>query len=157
MASQIFDWLFLGSYRNALDKQEIKALEINYILNCAGECFESFPEGIKYCHLKLNDVPSFKILPYLDKASFFIHQAKCNNGKILVHCQMGISRSTSCVIAYMIKYMGYSSMNALSFIKKKRPMVMPNFGFLQQLLIYEKNNMGTDEIVINEKNEYKQY
>ena len=128
-----------------------------YILNCAGECFESFPEGIKYCHLKLNDVPSFKILPYLDKASFFIHQAKCNNGKILVHCQMGISRSTSCVIAYMIKYMGYSSMNALSFIKKKRPMVMPNFGFLQQLLIYEKNNMGTDEIMINEKNEYKQY
>ena len=141
--SKIFDWLFLGSYRNAIDKQEIKDLEINYVLNCAVECLESFPAGVKYCHLKINDMPSFKILPFLDKASFFIHQAKVNNGKILVHCQMGISRSTSCVIAYMIRYMGYSSMNALDFIKKKRSIVMPNFGFLQQLMLYEKNNLGT--------------
>ena len=141
--SKIFNWLYLGSYRNACDKQEIKDIGINYVLNCALECMDNFPAEVKYCHLKLNDLPTFKITPHLEKATSFINQAQINNGIILVHCQLGISRSTSCVIAYMIKYMGYTAMNALDFIKKKRPQVMPNFGFLQQLMVFEKNNMGT--------------
>ena len=85
---------------------------------------------------------SFKIIPHLEKATSFINQAQMNNGIILVHCQLGISRSTSCVIAYMIKYMGYTAMNALNFIKTKRTQVMPNFGFLSQLKTYEKNHIG---------------
>ena len=55
---------------------------------------------------------------------------------------MGISRSTSCVIAYFVKVLGYKVMNALEFIKKKRKQVMPNFGFLEQLLQYEKSNLN---------------
>ena len=141
--SKIFDWLYLGSYRNACDKQEIKNLGINYVLNCAVECRETFPPHVKYCHLKISDRPKFRIYSYLDKASDFINQAQSNNGTILVHCQLGISRSTTCVISYFIKYMGYTAMNALNFIKKKRTQVMPNFGFLEQLIIYEKNNLGT--------------
>ena len=149
--SKIFDWLYLGSYRNACDKKEIKDIGINYVLNCAAECLESFPIGVKYCHLKLNDTPYFKITPHLEKATSFINQAQENNGIILVHCQLGISRSTSCVIAYMIKYMGYTAMSALDFIKKKRSQVMPNFGFLQQLMVYEKNHMGTGTVKKIEK------
>ena len=140
--SKIFNWLYLGSYRNACDKKEIKDIGINYVLNCAVECTETFPVEVHYCHLKFSDVPSFKILPHLEKATSFINQAQINNGIILVHCQLGISRSTSCVIAYMVKYMGYTAMNALDFIKKKRSQVMPNFGFIQQLMKYEKNHMG---------------
>ena len=121
--SKIFNWLYLGSYRNACDKQEIKDIGINYVLNCAIECMESFPTGVKYRHLKLNDMPSFKIIPHLEKATSFINQAHINNGIILVHCQLGISRSTSCVIAYMIKYMGYTTMNALDFSHSNRCVV----------------------------------
>ena len=143
--SKILDWLYLGSYRNACDKQEIKDLGINYVLNCAIECKESFPPEVKYCHLKLSDSPTFRIIRYLDKASDFINQAQINKGIILVHCQLGISRSTTCVIAYLIKYLGYTAMSALNFIKKKRTQVMPNFGFLNQLMIYEKNNFGVEK------------
>ena len=85
-------------------------------------------------------MPSFRIIPFLERATSFINQAHKSGGIILVHCQMGISRSTSCVIAYMIKYMGFTTMSALEFIRKKRPQVMPNIGFLQQLTNYEKND-----------------
>ena len=51
--------------------------------------------------------------------------------------------------------MGYTTMSALDFIKKKRPQVMPNFGFLQQLMIYEKNHIGTGKKNENENNENK--
>ena len=100
-------------------------------------------------------MPSFKLIPHLEKATSFINQAQINNGIILVHCQLGISRSTSCVIAYMIKYMGYTAMSALDFIKKKRTQVMPNFGFLQQLMVYEKNHMGTGKNIENENTNNK--
>lgn len=32
---------------------------------------------------------------------------------------------------------------------------MPNFGFLNQLMAYEKNNMGTGTNTLNENNENK--
>ena len=135
--SQIFKWLYLGCHRNALDINEINDIGINYVLNCAIECYDKYPNNIKYCHLNLNDTPSFKLLPHLDKATNFINKAKISGGTLLVHCQLGISRSTSCVIAYMIRFMGYTTLSALDYIKKKRPLVMPNYGFLQQLSSYE--------------------
>ena len=138
--SLIFPGIFLGSYRNACHKEEIKNLEINYVLNCAMECYDHFDTNIKYLHLKLNDLPSFNIRPFLDKAADFINECKEKNGCILIHCQMGISRSTSCLIAYMIKYLGYSFMEALEYIKKKRSQVMPNYGFIKHLMHYENIN-----------------
>ena len=150
--SKIFDWLFLGCYRNACNKEEIKDLKINYVLNCAFECMESFNNSVKYCHLKLSDMPSFRIIPFFERATNFINQAHKSGGIILVHCQLGISRSTSCVIAYMIKYMGFTTMSALEFIRKKRPQVMPNYGFLQQLMTYEKSNLGKGMTSDVEKN-----
>ena len=140
--SKILDWLYLGSYRDAGYIKGLKELGINYVLNCAIECLDSFPSNIKYCHLKISDMPSFHIVPYFERATSFINNAHINNGTILVHCQMGISRSTTCVIAYFIRYLGYTAVDALSFIKRKRPQVMPNFGFLQQLIDYEKHNLN---------------
>jgi hypothetical protein len=40
-------------------------------------------------------------------------------------------------------------MNALQFIKKKRKQVMPNFGFIDQLVQYEKNNLNMNQHNIN--------
>ena len=62
---------------------------------------------------------------------------------------MGISRSTSCLIAYFVKSLGYKVMNALRFIKRKRKQVMPNYGFLKQLVQYEKKNLSYNMKDIN--------
>ena len=40
-------------------------------------------------------------------------------------------------------------------LKKKRPQVMPNFGFLQQLTVYEKNHIGIGKKNENENIEKK--
>ena len=136
--SRILPWLYLGSYKHASDKNDLKRLNINYVLNCAVECVSHYGQEIKYKHLKLNDFPMFNILSHLDTAVDFIQEAKDNGGNILVHCQMGISRSTSCVMAYLINKMNYNTLEAFNFIRKKRKIVCPNYGFFEQLLIYEK-------------------
>ena len=142
--SKIFDWLYLGSYRNACDIKDLKDLKINYILNCAVECEnKNLPYDINCYHAKINDMPYFQLTSFFEKTNAFINKAKISGGNILIHCQLGISRSTACLIAYMIKYLGYTTLTALQFIKKKRPQVMPNFGFIQQLKNYEnKINMN---------------
>lgn len=135
--SQILPWLYLGSYKNACNLEDLRNLNITYILNCAFECLNHFPKTIKYRHLKLFDNPLFNIISYLDKAIDFIDEAKNNNANILVHCQMGISRSASCVLAYLISKCNYNVISGLQFVKKKRPIIMPNYGFLQQLRKFE--------------------
>ena len=136
--SKIFDWLYLGSYRNACNIKDLKDLKINYILNCAVECEnKKLPAEINYFHAKINDSPLFEISSFFDKTNSFINTAKISGGKILIHCQLGISRSTTCLIAYMIKYLGYTTLSALQYIKNKRPHAMPNLGFIQQLKEYE--------------------
>lgn len=50
---------------------------------------------------------------------------------------MGISRSASVVIAYVMKAYDWNLERALEFVKTKRGCIKPNSGFLKQLEIYQ--------------------
>jgi atypical dual specificity phosphatase len=65
------------------------------------------------------------------------------NGKILVHCSAGISRSPMVVAAYLMKRKGMTLKAALGQIIRVRPQVSPNAGFLQQLKEMEMELFGT--------------
>ena len=53
----------------------------------------------------------------------------------------------------MIKYLGYSTVSALQFVKSKRPHIMPNFGFLQQLKNYEEKIKFQKDDLTEENND----
>ena len=159
--SKIFNWLYLGSYQNACNIKDLQDLRIYYVLNCTAECENKDYPDIEYYQARINDLPNFNISVFFKKTNQFIHQAKASGKSILIHCQLGISRSTTCLIAYMIKYLGYTTINALQFIKTKRPYVMPNFGFLQQLKNYEEKikfnkNENTNETNNSNKDQKKE-
>ncbi|KAL0175932.1 hypothetical protein M9458_028262, partial [Cirrhinus mrigala] len=59
-----------------------------------------------------------------------------NGQAILVHCKMGVSRSASTVIAYLMKQQGWALDHALNHVRERRPIVQPNEGFLKQLHTY---------------------
>lgn len=52
--------------------------------------------------------------------------------------QLGISRSVTAIIGYLIQYENYSFKNALQLVKQKRIIANPNFGFIEQLKSLEK-------------------
>lgn len=137
--SPILNWMFLGTFKNAQNLEEIKALGIKYILNCAIEIKpKNLLNHIKYCHLNLADSPSSDITKYFDQAFSFIESARKNNQKILIHCKLGVSRSPALLMGYFIKYMGYTTKSSLDFLKSKRSQVYPNTGFINQLYSYER-------------------
>src|SRR4051794_23033696 len=53
-------------------------------------------------------------------------------GKVYVHCRMGISRSATLVLAYLIMKRGLSAQEAVRTVRKHRE-IIPNQGFLKQL------------------------
>ncbi|KAH8116391.1 protein-tyrosine phosphatase-like protein [Phellopilus nigrolimitatus] len=57
--------------------------------------------------------------------------------KVLVHCLGGISRSPSVVIAYLMRYQGYSLLQALAQVWSQRPKVIPNNEFIKYLEDFE--------------------
>ena len=137
--SQIFKYLFLGNFVHATNITELKKLKINYILNCAIECHNyNLPKNVKELHLKIKDLENFDIINYFEISNEFINKCKLMGGTCLVHCKLGVSRSTTLVIAYLMKFERLGVDDAFNFVKKKRISIKPNAGFMKQLYEYEK-------------------
>lgn len=137
--TQILKFLYLGNYKHSSDNKELKKLKINYILNCAIECHNyNLPKNVKELHLKVKDIDTFEILYYFDIANEFINKCKLMGGICLVHCKLGVSRSTTFVIAYLMKYANLTTDEAFEFVKNKRSSIKPNDGFMRQLRMYEQ-------------------
>jgi len=68
----------------------------------------------------------------------FIESAEQLGGKVLVQCFGGVSRSPAVVVAWLIKKNGMQVDEAIEFIKKRRPGININKGFLEQLNIFRQ-------------------
>ena len=156
-ASEIFPWLYLGSFNNACDIEELERIKATHVLNCAYECNnENLPKDIKELHLKLYDYEEFDISGFFEKAIDFINKCKSEEGVLLVHCKLGVSRSAALVLSYLIKNMGYTVDSALQFLVQKRDRVNPNKGFMKQLYSYERLNKEKKIEKEDEKEEEKE-
>ena len=71
-------------------------------------------------------------------ADFINYHINKKNQCVLVHCWAGISRSSTMVIAYLIKYKNMTYSDASRFVRKKRPKIQPNYSFQQGLLKLEE-------------------
>lgn len=134
--SRVLENLFIGGWSNASSREELRHFNIKRILNAAGELPNVFiaASTITYKKFTWSDDPfTDNISGDLHTAADFIHEALEAKEPILVHCAMGISRSTTCVIAYLIKYKGLTYDEALNLISKSRPIVRPNFAYVESL------------------------
>ena len=70
--------------------------------------------------MPLWDSTEVKILQYLGCAAEFIKSAMDNGQKILVNCQMGVSRSCTAAMAYLMIYEGMSAIEILRTFRRRR-------------------------------------
>lgn len=95
--------------------------------------------GIKnHKWIDLEDEEEEDIFPYFEEAHSYIKE-NLQEQNVLVHCQMGISRSSSLVIAYLMKEFGLSFSNAFNLVRSKRQVIDPNEGFVEHLKKYEQH------------------
>lgn len=137
--TQILDHLYLGNAQNSLSKTQLEKLQIKYILNIAKECKNQFLNEFVYKKYPFIDEEFENIQDSFQDTFEFIETARKSESRMLVHCFMGMSRSSSIVIAYLMKLNQWNFNKSFEFVKKKRPIIDLNPGFKKQLIEYEKH------------------
>lgn len=139
--SEIMPGLFLGGEDTSTNMANLKEKHIDIIINvseCIPNCFES---DFTYHRIPISDKPCVDIRKYFDETFEILNDAIINGKTVLVHCQAGISRSASIVIAYIMKKNKINMNDSYKFVQMKRSCISPNIGFCGQLLLYEKEIM----------------
>ncbi|ROL54037.1 Dual specificity protein phosphatase 26 [Anabarilius grahami] len=121
----------------ASNRKELIKLGITHILNCAQSKWRGGAEhyagmNITYHGIEAHDSPSFDMSVNFYPASEFIHRALSTGGTVLVHCAVGVSRSATLVLAYLMIRQNMTLVEAIKTVKDHRG-VTPNRGFLRQL------------------------
>ena len=135
---EIIPHLYLGSIGSASNLKELQKCKITHIVCCGENIKNFFPDKFKYFNIPILDSDKEDIKKYFESSYKYIDEAIKNKGNVLVHCHAGVSRSSSFVIAYIMKSQKKKYDTVLDIVKSKRNKINPNPGFIQQLKEYEK-------------------
>lgn len=130
--------LYLTSVYGAT-KENISRRGITLLVNAAQELPKQEISGVESIKLFLDDSTSVSISQYFDRIADKINEHASQGGRSLVHCVLGVSRSTTLCLAYLMKYKNMSLKSAFDYVSARRPCVRPNSGFWRQLVEYEKS------------------
>jgi len=135
--SKILDRLYLGSYESAKNRQALDERKISHILTVGSSLSPAFENAFVYKIVKIADIESENLGEhFLDMMNFIEEGMK--SGGVLVHCAAGVSRSGATVVGFIMKTKKITYQEALEFVRKRRPVVCPNDGFVVQLQEFEK-------------------
>ena len=125
--------LYISGEHHAQNLDAMQAAGITDIVACG--CPAHFPAAFQYFLVKLEDNAGANVGRWLPKAANFI-AAGLERGSVLVHCKAGICRSTTMILAYLIKFQQHSVSSALSLVREARQCVNPRREFLIALEAY---------------------
>ena len=119
----------------------LKRLGITHVLNMAQELdldADYAKHGIKLVNIEAKDAKTYNIRQDFDRAFSFIDSALQSQGKIVINCARGISRSATIVIGFLMFRFNMSLNEAYSLLSKLRPHARPNSNFRRQLELFEQ-------------------
>jgi len=143
MSTVIDDFLYLGSISDACTPAILNQLKITHVINLSLTRI-ILDQSFELLHLPLYDTLDENITKYFQQANQFIEKCRQQiNGRCLVFCKHGRSRSAAIVIAYLISHHGHSLSSAYLLLSKIRPTICPNRNYLNQLDTYSSQSEQT--------------
>jgi atypical dual specificity phosphatase len=174
-ASQILPNLFLSDALTARWGDTLDRLKITHIITVLEEpvTFPKTARSLKLLHIPASDDVNTDLLSFMDKTTEFIKEAIGTHkqekhqlgrassaeiadkrpvaldpeqeNRVLVHCLAGMSRSATIVIAYLLATTPMTTDEATEFVRSKRSIIRPNYGFTKQLEQYERRHFSSAE------------
>ncbi|XP_046391525.1 dual specificity protein phosphatase 1B [Ischnura elegans] len=171
--AEIIPGLYLGSQDPTGNKELLQASGITHVLSLGVKpldvpeiFFDSASDAsgmssvvdpqtnISFVFVPFLDLPEASLSQILPECIHVIDSALSESGRIFVHCNAGVSRSPSVVLAYILRrshhrkpwafvsYNGNSDkplclFEAVELVRARRPCIKPNAGFFDQLRQYE--------------------
>lgn len=129
--------LYLGNEWNRRNVDGLRALGITHIVDVTKGSFHG--DGFQTLKIAIADATNAPIETYFVEAVDFIDGAlQSPKNRVFVHCEMGVSRSSTMVMAYLVKGRGFTLYDAYKLCKEERPRIRPNEGFFDRLLHFEE-------------------
>ena len=132
----VIDQLYISGEDVATNKEILMQHKITHILNLTTNIKNKFEAEIIYKNISCYDLPSQDVKKHFGDSFDFIEGAlnSCTNSNVLIHCNAGVSRASSFVIAYLMQKRKFTTFKeACEFVKQKRSKICPNNGFVRQL------------------------
>ncbi|WFD22819.1 hypothetical protein MEQU1_001496 [Malassezia equina] len=150
MPSRILPFLYLGSVRHAMNSRLHQRLGITHVVSVGENCLtDAGPHTLEAARRagivdvleiqNLADDGIDALRPVLSDIVQYIEQARLSGGRVLVHCRVGVSRSASTVIAYVMAHMDWSLMESYLYVRSRRlnVLIQPHVLFLWELRGWE--------------------
>jgi predicted protein tyrosine phosphatase len=143
---EIISNVYLGTLEDAFNPRILIEIGITHIVNVC-QCENVFENGLEvaFNKIKLTDeqlgliynwnsafvIPTYYRVAIADKSeihfctefvgiNMFVKSALCQNGRILIHCHQGISRSATAIIAFVMDYKNICLDEAFANLKSDR-------------------------------------
>ncbi|XP_064603182.1 dual specificity protein phosphatase 2-like [Liolophura sinensis] len=136
--AEVMSYLYLGDSRHAAQKSVLKNLGVTAIVNVSKTLVNHFPEDFVYKTIPVDDKTDTELAPWFNETISFIDEQRERGGKVLVHCQAGVSRSATICMAYIMYKRKCPMDEAFDRIHKQRGVVSPNLSFMRQLQTFEQ-------------------
>lgn len=136
-AQEIVPGVLLSSEFPLLDGERLLASGVTHVVQC-NQVGQRIP-GIVYLNLNMRDCETQNARASFEPAFEFISSAIDENKNVLVHCEMGVSRSATVVIAYCMRAARLDYEDSAALVRSQRPIIDPNTGFISQLMNFESH------------------
>lgn len=150
MTQIIENKLYLGDIIDANNEKFIIDNNVTTIICTAKEGKINNTKNIGVYYFDIDDSVVFNLYEYFDFITKLIDERMEHKGSVIVNCICGISRSSTIVIAYLMKYCDLILKIALKEVHHVRPYILPNENFIRQLLKYENEIFGKNSVTYEE-------
>lgn len=131
-------FLAIGGEAEAHDISLLNSHSVTHVLNLTfKDCHPEVLRTRTSLKIALADTLSENLLVHLQSSFEFLESARRSNGRVLVNCYAGISRSVAVAVAYFMWSRHMSLPNALSLVQAHRGCASPNLNFMGQLLAFQ--------------------
>ncbi|XP_071431223.1 serine/threonine/tyrosine-interacting-like protein 1 [Pithys albifrons albifrons] len=143
--------LYMGNFKQACDQKIQKDLKITALVNVSEQPGTLFAEGGECLHISVPDSLEADLFSFFPTISHFI-DAQMDVGAVLVFSSLGISRSSTATLAYLMHSCRFSLKGAWDYLLKCKPSMRPHRGFVEQLSAWESQMYGSTLTDISEPN-----
>ncbi|WFC96028.1 hypothetical protein MBRA1_002684 [Malassezia brasiliensis] len=152
LPSRILPFLYLGNLGHARNARLLRAIGITHVVS-VGECVadddDDDPHSLAAArragqidvHYVANvaDDGTDSLRAALCDAVEFVERARVSGGRVLVHCRVGVSRSSTVVIAYAMAHLDITLVDAYLLVRSRRlnVLIQPHLLFFWELRAWE--------------------
>lgn len=140
--SQILPTLYIGNQYSSSVLQPLGAV---VSIGCNNK---STLPGLQTLKISISDSSESDITPFLDEVTEFINSLVSDDIVVLVHCKGGINRSPAVIVAYLVRFCGFSMEEALMHVKNKRKGARFQPHYLEQIEAWLESRANSEYVPI---------